>query len=87
MQEIEFETDQVSRTSSSPYLTEKKEPAMVKWLTKLGIKDEETANFVLLGIAGLFLGITIFIYAGLFAETPRDLAAEKRAILIMQNSI
>ncbi len=87
MQGMEFETDQINRASQSQYSTEKREPTMVRWLIKLGINDPATANFILLGIAGIFIGITIFMYAGIFAEPERDLEAEARAILIMQNSI
>ncbi len=87
MSEVEFETDKTYSASAVGYSTEKKESTMVRGLIKLGIKDPETANFVLLGIAGLFLGIAIFMYADVLAEPERDLAAEERAILIMKNSI
>ncbi|KKS58516.1 MAG: hypothetical protein UV24_C0021G0012 [Candidatus Nomurabacteria bacterium GW2011_GWA2_42_41] len=37
-------------------------------LSKVGISDPMTANYVLIGIAVVFFGITIFMYAGLLGN-------------------
>lgn len=85
MQGIEFETDSVNSSTQKNIPTEKT-PTMVQWLLKFGVKDTSTANYILLGTAGILLGATIFIYAGLLGEPEIDQEAAARVILLMQNS-
>lgn len=82
MEGIEFETDQISRAGSQ-YSAETKKSAMMNLLQKLGIHNETTANFTLLGIVAIFLGIAIFMYADILVKPKTNNAAEARAILIM----
>lgn len=81
MQGIEFETDQGSTTTYS--MTPKKS-GMLELLSKVGVDDTATANFILLGIVAVFFGITIFLYAGIIGGRTVDPAADARAILLMQ---
>lgn len=87
MQGIEFETDQSSPTPSSPLQpSPQKQAGMVRLLLNLGIADANTANFILLGIAAIFFGVAIFLYAGILGEPQIDHVAKSRAALIMQSS-
>ncbi len=65
MQGIEFENDD----STQNVWGEQKQPAMVRLVMKLGMKDEITANYALLGAAGLAVVISIFLIFGV-ARTP-----------------
>lgn len=85
MQGIEFETDNAS-SSLQKNIPSKKTSAMVELLLKFGVKDTSTANYILLGTAGILLGATIFIYAGLIGEPEIDQEEATRVILLMQNS-
>ncbi len=84
MQGIEFEVDEASSTGVQ--YTEKKKSTMVGFLARIGVSDATTANIMLLAVAAILFGITIFIYAGVLVKPERDLRAEARAILIMQNA-
>lgn len=67
MQGIEFEDDKNMgglSTKASQVPTEK-QSFMLKLLEKAGIKDKATANMILLAIAGVCFGVTIYLYAGL----------------------
>ncbi len=65
MEDIKFEVDQSPRMN----LSTAKESAFAKWIVKSGITDNTTtANYILVGIAVLFLSITIFMYARIFSE-------------------
>lgn len=68
MQNIEFETDQGS-PSLEAYMTPKKS-FMVGLLEKFGIKDTATANIILIAIAAIFFGVTIYLYSDIFNKTP-----------------
>lgn len=88
MEGIEFETDKsyapdsyAQQETSSPYA-----PMMVRWLMGTGITDLATANYILIGMAGIGLGVTIFLYASALAEPKIDRVAEARAVLLMQSS-
>ena len=85
MQGIEFETD---NTSSSPQknTSTQKTATLGQWLLKFGLKDTTTANYILLGTAGILLGSTIFIYAGLLGEQKKDMSLDARAVLIMKGN-
>ena len=57
-----------------------REPWMIRLLLKLGVRDEKTANYILIGIALLFLGVSAYFFLGSGAETspePGDAAAEQ----------
>ena len=79
MDDIKFETDQVPRMN----LSTAKESALAKWIVKLGITDNTTtANYILLATAILFIGITIFMYAGIFSEPEQvPLSVEEQQAL------
>ena len=65
MNDIKFEVDQAPQVN----LSTAKESILAKWIVKLGITDNiATANYILLAIAILFIGITIFMYVGIFSE-------------------
>lgn len=85
MQGIEFETDNTS-SSTQKNTTTQKTSMLVQWLLKFGVKDTTTANYILLGTAGIFLGATIFIYAGLLGEPEKDMSLDARAVLIMKSN-
>lgn len=80
MQGIEFEEDNDFRglkVRTVPSSIEK--PSFImNLLEKFGIADKTTANFILLGIAMVFFGITIFLYAGILGENvPSRQSAEQ----------
>lgn len=85
MQGIEFETDNASSSPQKNLPTEKTS-AMVELLLKFGVRDTSTANYILLGTAGILLGTTIFIYAGLLGEQKKDMGLDTRAVLIMKDN-
>lgn len=88
MQGIEFETDKSYAPSSYAQqgTPSQQAPMMARWLMGIGITDLATANYVLIGMTGVGLGVTIFLYANALAEPKKDLSLDARAILIMQNS-
>lgn len=87
MQNIEFETDQSSLASIKKYGVTPKQSKMVQLLEKLGVTNPVTANYILLGIAVILFGITIFMYRGIFGEqkAPTMSPAEQQTILKMTN--
>lgn len=65
MQDIEFEDDIYKSTKQEVTAT----PSLMKSiLFKLGVKDATIVNYILLGVAMLFFGITIFMYAGVLSN-------------------
>lgn len=78
MQGIEFETDQ------SPVVeyqnTTQKRSGMMRLLGKLGIDDPILANFVLLGLAAIFFGVAIFLYAGILVEPKKDWSLDAKVL-------
>lgn len=80
MQGIEFEEGNnlhslKAKTLSTPVA---KQGFLMGLVEKTGIADKTTANFILLGIAMIFFGITIFLYAGILGESvPSKLSAEQ----------
>lgn len=80
MQGIEFEEDKSYQNFTAEQQASALRPStMVRLLLKLGIPDPAVANYILLGVAGIFFGITIFLYAGIFAEQkPIRLTAEQQ---------
>lgn len=81
MQGIEFEEDknnEIIRSEGQQTATVKTGPIM-KIVLKMGVSDATTANFILLGIVAVLLGITVFLYAGVLGETePIKLTAEQQ---------
>lgn len=63
-----------------------KQSFMMGLLEKVGITDKTTANFALLGVAIVLLGITIYMYSGIFAEPKRDWAADAKLRILMENT-
>lgn len=86
MQGIEFETDNAS-SSTQKHIPAEKTSAMVELLLKFGVKDTAMANYILLGTAGILIGATIFIYAGLLGEPKKDLSLDARSLLIIQGKV
>lgn len=80
MQGIEFEEDNnlqglKAQTVSTPVA---KDGFIIRLLAKAGIADKSTANLILLGIAAIFFGITIYLYAGILGENvPSKQSAEE----------
>lgn len=68
MNEIEFDTDKDYAPNTFSYNTKSRSSGMAGILYKMGISDPAVANFVLIGIAGIFLGVTIFLYAGVLVK-------------------
>lgn len=85
MQGIEFETDNASSSPQKNIPTEKTS-AIVELLLRFGVKDTSTANYILLGTAGILLGATIFIYAGLLGGPEKKNSLEAQSILIIQGN-
>lgn len=94
MGDIEFDLDnnQGLKNSSSNVEAQAKRSFLVGLLAKMGIADPAIANFILVGVAGLFLGIAVFIYAGVLGEkaTPKlsstEIARGLKALSEMQNA-
>lgn len=68
MQDIEFEVEQNGVGTRRDFQNQR-QPWMVKFLMGFGITDASTANFVLLGVAAIFFGITIFLSAGVLGDS------------------
>jgi hypothetical protein len=82
MQGIEFETDQSSQVAYTS-VTSKRPSFFTKIFTRFGVEDTNTVNLTLLGVLALFLGLTIFLYAGALSNsTPvsEEAAAVARAM-------
>lgn len=86
MQGIEFEDD---RSNQGSTVTDRgnrnsRPSAMMRLLFKIGVSDPSAANYILLGIAVLFFGITIFMYADILSGGPKkDPSLDARAALEM----
>jgi hypothetical protein len=85
MQGIEFETDNAS-SSPQKHIPAEKTSAMVELLLKFGVKDTAMANYILLGTAGILIGIAVFLYAGVLNKPQIDHEAAARVILLMEKS-
>lgn len=64
MQNIEFEEENSYQIKD----VIAKQSLMKSILSKVGISDPMTANYVLLGVAVVLFGVTIFMYAGLLGN-------------------
>lgn len=68
MQGIEFEEDksyQINTGNQGQRISTSRPGIMMRMVYKFGIDDPATANLILLGMAALFFGIAIFLYAGI----------------------
>ena len=64
MENIEFELEKsTTQTYSAP-----KKPKMVELLAKMGVRDERTANYILIGVIILGFILTYRLYAGVFGS-------------------
>lgn len=87
MQGIDFEDDRNFSGISSQVPAQSAEPSfMMGVLAKIGVMDKTTANLVLLGVAAIGLGVTIFLYAGALGEKKKDWSLDARAIMEMQRA-
>lgn len=89
MQGIEFEEnnnlhDELNtQTLSTPFA---KQGFIIKLLEKTGVTDKSTVNLILLSIAAIFFGITIYLYAGILGGntltklSPEQMAEQQRAM-------
>ena len=83
MQGIEFEEE---KSFNTPPIVHSKEPTgrpslILGLLIKIGVSDRTTANIILLGIALVFFGITIFLYAGILGNSmPSKQSADQIAV-------
>lgn len=85
MQGIDFEDDRNLSGLATRVLVQTAKPSfMMRLLTRVGVEDTAVANYILLGVAAIFFGITIFLYAGVFTEPAKDWSLDARAILEMQ---
>ena len=89
MQGIEFEDDGnynglQTRASQVPV---GKPSFMMRLLAKAGIIDKTTANLILLGLALIFFGITIFLYASALSVPQKNWALDAKAIKEMHNQL
>lgn len=64
MQNIEFEEENSYQIKDVIV----KQSFMKSILSKVGISEPMTANYVLLGVAVVLFGVTIFMYAGLLGN-------------------
>jgi hypothetical protein len=93
MQGIEFEEDSsFSRLSPRASQIPSGKPSfMLRALKKVGVIDKTTANFILLGVAVIFFGVAIFLYAGIFGDnipskqTAEQIADKVRILREMEN--
>lgn len=86
MQNIEFETDKSYPAGAYTSGEVAREPMMVRWLAKVGITDTSLANYILIGVAGIFLGVTVFLYANVLSEPAKDWSLDARIIMEMQQT-
>lgn len=74
MSDIEFEETKIyqSTTGFGKSQSSLKYGLLMRLLLGIGVKDENTANKILIGIAVIFLCLTVFIYSTTFIkpETP-----------------
>jgi len=92
MQGIDFEENNEASGLSmkTPEVHVEKSSFTIKLLEKVGVRDKASKNIILIGIAVICLGITIFIYARILnggsstQQTPEQIQAR---IKMMQETI
>lgn len=68
MQGIDFEDDRNFSGISSRIPVQTAKPSfLLRLLARVGVEDIAVANYILLGVAAIFFGITIFLYADLLS--------------------
>ncbi len=94
MEGVEFDID---NTQTQQHLEAKAEQTRLKnsplyaLLGKIGVTDPTAASVVLLGVAALFFGVAIFIYAGIVSDKasnnmdPAQEAAQIKELQAMQS--
>ena len=82
MDNIEFEADKI--TATTQYTGTQKKSGMVKLLMGLGVKDEATANYILIGLSVILLALTVYLYVGILGTPKVDQAALDRESALMQ---
>ena len=95
MEGVEFDID---NTQTQQHLEAKAEQTRLKrsplyaLLGKIGVTDPTAASVILLGVAALFFGVAIFIYAGVVSNKasttidPVQEAAQIKELQAMQSS-
>lgn len=80
MEGIQFEEDrEYSGLKGRAVQGSAEKQSFMMWLLeKAGVEDKTTANFALLGVAVVLFGITLFLYAGIFAEPKKDLSLDAK---------
>lgn len=69
MQGIDFEDDRnLSGLASRVPIQTAKPSFLMRLLARVGVEDIAVANYILLGVAAIFFGITIFLYADLLSN-------------------
>lgn len=92
MEGIEFDLDGNHELKSSSNTAEARRSFLIGLLAKMGVADPTVANIILIGTAGLFFGIAIFMYAGILGEkaTPKlssvEISRGLKALSDMQNA-
>lgn len=94
MEGVEFDLDpnQGARDFSRHVSAVKTRPSfLIGLLAKMGIADPVVSNFILAGIAAIFFGISIFLYAGIIEKDAAsklsytEVAAQLKVLEQMQN--
>ena len=95
MEGIEFDLDNnqgLKSSSSAAGAASPRHSFLISLLAKMGVTDPTVANIILIGTAGLFFGIAIFMYAGILGEkaTPKlssvEISRGLKALSEMQNA-
>lgn len=81
MEGIEFEENREYRglSTKASQVSERKPSFMMRLLGRAGIVDKTTANLILLGVALIFFGITIFLYASALSMPQKNWALDIKA--------
>lgn len=93
MQGVEFDEDKNYRinTGADRENTTSQPSSMTKLVFKMGVNDPSAANFILLGVAAIFFGVAIFLYAGILSEpkpvkmTASQQLEQDKLLMEMQN--
>lgn len=77
--DIDLDKKQGSGILQTVTIPKPKTSFLLGFLTSIGITDPALANIILLGIAGLFFGVAIFISAGSTEKKSAALSADQVA--------
>mgnify|MGYP001613080673 CR=1 FL=1 len=93
MQGIEFEEDKnyqgLKAQALAPVM--EKQGFIMKLVMKTGVTDRATVNLILLAVAAIFFGITIYLYAGILGNnapvklTQEQIAEQQRVMKEMMD--